>query len=308
MFKKTLVFITVLALADLALVLPAVPGTLPVSVVPDGTLWVVHMDMEKFVTTKVYEFLEKDGRLEVKNRDLTHWLKIDLFKDITGVTVFGLEPGEKQTVFAVAGKFDKARLLTLLDTDEKHQEIPYGGATIHVMEDGQGAFINDGLIVYSESRPAIEKVLDTAAGKAKNFASSKLHSAFKDISSGAFLSGVVKDWRDMAGLGTGVRQSKIADMAKDLLFFAQEKGDRFQVRVQVTADSPESGKNMADIVQGFIALGKMSRGEGHRAIPASLIDGLQIKIEGNVVSLELDMPSREFADMASRGKHLSFFD
>ncbi len=305
MFKKTLIIVTVLAVAALALVLPAWPGTLPVTIIPDGARWVAHLDMEKFVATKLYEYLKRDGRLEIKNRDLDHWLKIDLFKDVTGVTIFGLEPGEKQAVFAVAGKFDKARLLTLLDLDEKHQEIPYGGATILVTKDGQGAFITDGLIVYSESRPAIEKVLDTAAGKAKNFSSSKLHAAFKDLSSGAFLSGVVED---LAGLGMEVRQSKIVDTTKDLLFVAQEKGDRFQVRLQVTADSPESAKNMADIVQGFIALGRMSQGEGHRPIPASLIDGLQIKIDGKVVRLELDMPSREVADLASREKDLSFFD
>ena len=305
MFKKTLIIVTVLALAALALVPPAWPGTLPASIVPDGARWVAHLDMEKFVATKLYEYLKQDGRLEIKNRDLDHWLKIDLFKDVTGVTIFGLEPGEKQAVFAVAGKFDKARILTLLDLDEKHQEIPYGGATILVTGDGQGAFINDGLIVYSESRPAIEKVLDTVAGKAKNFSSSKLHAAFKDLSSGAFLSGVVED---LAGLGLEVKQSKIVDTTKGLLFVAQEKGDSFQVRLQLTADSPESGKNMADIVQGFIALGRMSQGEGHRAIPASLLDGLKIKIEGKVVRLELDMPSREAADLASRGKGMSFFD
>jgi len=305
MFKKTLVSVTVLALAALALALPAWAGTLPVSIIPEGARWVAHLDMEKFVATKFFGYLEKDGRLEIKNRDVSHWLKIDVFKDITGLTIFGLEPGEKQAVFAVAGKFDKARLLTLLDLDEKHQEIPYGGATILVMKDGQGAFVNDGLIVYSESRPAIEKVLDTAAGKAKNFSSSKLHAAFKDLSSGAFLSGVVED---LAGLGMATRQSKIVDTAKGLLFVAREKGDSFQARLQVTADSPESGKNMADIVQGFIALGRMSQGEGHRAIPASLLDGLQIKLEGTVVRLELDMPSREVADLASLGKDLSFFD
>lgn len=305
MFKKTLISVAVLSLASLILVAPGWAGTLPVLIIPDGARWVAHLDMEKFVSTRLYEYLEKDGRLEIKNRDLDHWLKIDIFKDITGLTVFGLGPGEKEAVFAVAGKFDKAHLLDLLGRDEKHQEIPYGGATIHVTEDGQGAFINDGLIVYSESRTALEKVLDTAAGKAKNFGSSKLLVAFKDISSGAFLSGVVED---LAGLRIDVKQSKIIDTAKGLLFVAQEKGDSFQVRVQVTADSLENAKNMADIVQGFIALGKMSQGEGHQAIPASLVNGLQIKMEGKVVRLELAMPSREFADLASRGKDMSFFD
>jgi hypothetical protein len=306
MFKKTLISITVLALAALALVPPAWAGPLPVSIIPDGARWVAHLDMEKFVATKLYEYLKQDGRLEIKNRDLTHWLKIDLFKDVTGLTIFGVEPGDKQAVFAVTGKFDKASILSLLDRDEKHQEVAYGGTTIHVTKDGQGAFINDGLIVYSESRTALEKVLDTAAKKAKDFSSSKLHAAFKDISSGAFLSGVVED---LTGLHIEVKQSKIIDTAKGLFFVAQEKGDSFQARAQVTADSLENAKNMADVVQGFIALGRMSQAEGgDRDIPPSLIDGLQVKMEGKVVRLELNMSSRELADLASRGKHLSFLD
>jgi hypothetical protein len=303
MFKKTLVLAAVLSLA--VLVAPARAGNLPVSIIPDGARWVAHLDMERFVSTKLYEYLREDGRLEIKDRDLDHWLKIDVFKDITGLTVFGMGPGEREVVFAVAGKFDKARLLALLDQDGKHEEIPYGGATIHVTRDGQGAFINDGLIVYSENRTALENVLDTVAGKAKNFSSSKLFAAFKDISSGAFISGVVED---LGGLRLDVKQSKIIDATKGLLFVAEEKGDSFQVRVQVTADSLDSAKNMADIVQGFIALGKLSQNEGHPAIPASLVNGVQIKMDGKVVRLELVMPLREFADLASRGKGMRSFD
>ncbi len=297
MFRKMLILAAVLSLA--VLVQPARAGSLPVSIIPDGARWVAHLDMEKFVSTNLYEYLREDGRLEIKDRDLDSWLKIDIFKDITGLTVFGMGPGEKDVVFAVAGKFDKPRLLALLDKDGKHEEVPYSGATILVTEDGQGAFINDGLIVYSESRAALEKVLDTSAGKAKNFGSSRLLAAFKDMSTGAFISGVVED---LAGLRIDVKQSKIIDATKGLQFVAEEKGGSFQVRVQVTAASLDSAKNMADIVQGFIALGKLSQGEGHRAIPASLVDGVQIKMDGKVVRLELAMPSREFADLASGGK------
>jgi hypothetical protein len=310
MARKILI-ILVLTLAALAFVLPSWAGPVPVSVIPDGTRWIAHLDMQKFVSTQLFQYLEKDGRLEIRDRDLTHRLRIDPFKDITGLTVFGLGQGEKQAVFAVAGRFDKAHLLSLLDLDEKHQEVPYGGFTIYVTSDGHGtshsygAFINDGLIVYAESRTAIERVLDTAGGKEKNFSSSTLAAAFKDLPAGAFLSGVAES---LAGLDKEIRRSKIAEAAKGFLFAAQEKGDNFQVRLQVTTDSPESAKNMADIVQGFIALGRMSRGEGRRGIPASLTSGLQVKMDGNVVRLELEMPSREVADFTSGGRHMGFFD
>lgn len=306
MFKKSILLITILALAALILVVPAWSGTLPTSIIPDGARWVAHLDMEKFITTKLFEYLDKDGKLDIKSRDLNRWFKIDVPKDITGLTVFGLEPGDKQAVFAVAGRFDKARLLTLLDLAEDHTETSYGAYTLYSTgSDEYGAFINDGLIVFSESRPAIEKVLDTAAGKAKNFAASKLSASFKDVSSGAFLSGVVED---LAGLGKEVKQSKFVEKAGQMSFLAQEEKGNLQVRIQVTADSPESAKNMVDIAQGLIALARLGEGDGPKAVPAFLVDGLQVKMEGKTVRLELDVPSREIANMASRGRGLDFFD
>jgi hypothetical protein len=306
MFKKTILLIAALALAALILVVPAWPGTLPTSIVPEGARWVAHLDMEKFVASTLYQYLEKDGKFEIKSRDLNRWFKIDVPKDITGLTIFGLDPGDKQAVFAVAGKFDKAGLLALIALDKEHQEIPYGAYTLYSTgSDEFGAFINDGLIVFSESREAVEKVLDTAAGKTKSFASSKLNAAFKDVSSGTFLSGVVED---LSGLGKEINRSKFVEKASMMFFLAQEKQDNLQVRVQVTADSPENAKNMADMAQGFIALVRLGQGEGPGGIPASLVDGLRVKVEGKTVRLELDMPSQEVANLASRGRGLDLFD
>ena len=306
MFKKTILLIAALVLAALILSVPAWPGTLPTSIVPDGARWVAHLDMEKFIATTLYQYLEKDGKFDIKSRDLNRWFKIDVPKDITGLTIFGLDPGDKQAVFTVAGKFDRAGLLALIALDKEHQETPYGAYTLYSTgSDEYGAFINDGLIVFSENREAIEKVLDTAAGKTKSFASSKLNASFKDVSSGAFLSGVVEN---LSGLGKEINQSKFVEKASMMFFLAQEKQDNLQVRVQVTADTPESAKNMADMAQGLIALVRLGQGEGPGAIPASLVEGLKVKLDGKTVRLELDMPSREVADLASRGRGLDFFD
>jgi len=306
MFKKSVLMIAALALAALIFVVPAWPGTLPTSIVPDGARWVAHLDMEKFIASTLYQYLEKDGKFDIKSRDLNRWFKIDVPKDITGLTIFGLDPGDKQAVFAVAGKFDKAGILAMIALDKEHQETPYGAYTLYSTgSDEYGAFINDGLIVFSENREAIEKVLDTAAGKTKSFASSKLNASFKDVSSGAFLSGVVED---LSGLGKEINQSKFVGKASMMFFLAQEKQDNLQVRVQVTADTPESAKNMADMAQGLIALVRLGQGEGPGAVPASLVEGLKVKLDGKTVRLELDMPSREVANLASHGRGLDFFD
>jgi len=301
--KKTTLLIAALLAIALFWAVPAFPGTVPASVVPDGARWIAHLDMEKFVATSLYGYLDKGGQFEIKSRDINRWLKIDFPKDITGVTVFGFEPGAKgQAVVAVAGKFDKAGLLARIALDEDHSEKPYGAYTVYSTGDeGFGAFVNDGLIVLSESQEALEKVLDTAAGKAKNFAASPLSASLKAVPAGAFLSAVLPD---LSGLGKEINQSKVLDKASGLFFLAQEKQDTLLLRLQLTADSPESAKNMADIAQGLIAMGKLGGTEGEMAKVASLLDGLQVKLDGKVLQLDFERPSKDIADLISQGHGL----
>jgi hypothetical protein len=301
MIKKAAWLTAALIVLALSMALHVWPGTVPASVVPEGARWIAHLDMEKFVATDLFAQLEKDGQIKLNSRDLDRWFKIDLARDITGVTVFGLEGrSDDQAVVAVSGKFDRAGILKWLAREEDHEEIAYGAFTIYANDgDGYGAFVNDNLIVLSESRNAIQKALDAAGGKVKTFASSKLGAAFKEIPAGAFLSGVVED---LTGLGRELNQSKLVERASGLFFLAQEKQSLLHLRLQMAADSPENAKNIADLVQGLIALGRLSGGRGDMARFASLIDGVQVKLDGKTVRLEFEGPSREIAALLSRGR------
>lgn len=300
--KKTALLVAALIAMALFWTVPAFPGTIPSSIVPEGARWVVHLDMEKFVTTGLYGYLNKDGKFEIKSRDLNRWFKIDVPKDVFGVTVFGLGPGDDQIVFAVTGKFDKAGIINLVNLDKEHQETPYGAYTLYSTgSDEYGAFVNDNLIVFSEGRAAIEKVLDTAGGKMKTFAASELNASLKGVPATAFLSGVLPD---LSGLGKEINKSKVLDKASGLFFLAQEKEDILQVRLQVTADSPESAKNMADVAQGFIAMARLGGDQEDMARIAPLLEGLRFNVEGKVFKLEFERPSREIADLLSKGHGL----
>lgn len=297
MIRKTFL-IALLTGSALLLAFPLWSGPIPASIVPEGARWIAHLDMEKFVATDLFKYLDEDGRFEFRVRDVERWLKIDIPRDITGVTLFGLGPDEDDAVFALAGKFDKARLMTLLDLDEDHREYAHGAFTIHSMDDDDfGAFVNDSLIVFSSDRGALGKALDAAGGKVKTFASSKLAAALKEVPAGAFLSGVVED---LSGLGKEINQSKLVEKASGLFFMAQEKQSVFHFRVQMEADTPENSKNIADLVQGLIALGRLSEGRGDMARLASLTARIRVKQDGKTVRLEFEGPSREIADLLSR--------
>jgi hypothetical protein len=84
-----------------------------------------------------------------------------------------------------------------------------------------------------------------------------------------------------------------------LLFTAQEKQDNFQLQVRVSADSPESAQDMADIIKGLIAMAKLGQKDGRETGATSLLLDIQVKLVENTVSLELNRPSREMADILS---------
>jgi hypothetical protein len=298
MKKMTLIAAILVAIA-LFLAVPAFPGTIPSSIVPENARWVAHLDMEKFVATDLYGSLDKSGKIQIKTRDIDRWLKMDLTKDIKDVTLFGLGPDDKDIVVAVAGKLDKAGIIAMIQFDKDHEEIPYGSYTLYSSEgDDYAAFINDNLVVFSESRAAIEKVLDTAGGKAKNFAGTPLNASLKSVPAGAFLGGVLPD---LSGLGKEIGRSKVLEKASGLFFMAQEKGGNLHVSLDVTANSPESAKDMADVAQGLIAMARLGGREGEMAKIASFLDGLQVKLDGKVLRLDFERPSKEIADLISSG-------
>ncbi|MCK7480183.1 MAG: hypothetical protein M0C28_25155 [Candidatus Moduliflexus flocculans] len=67
----------------------------------------------------------------------------------------------------------------------------------------------------------------------------------------------------------------------------------------MNADTPENAKNIADLVQGVMALGRMSGGEGDMAGIATLVDGIQVKLDGKTVRLEFDGASQDVAKLLS---------
>jgi hypothetical protein len=302
MIKKATLIIATLVTLALFLAAPAFSGPIPPKIVPENAKWVVHLDMEKFVATELYGQLDKDGKFEIKSRDLNHWLKMDLAKDIKGVTVFGLGSADENIAFVVEGKLDKAGIIALAEADKDSQKTVYGAYTLYSSgSDEYGAFINDNLLVFSEGRATIEKVLDTVAGKSKDFSGTPLSGSLKDVPAGAFVSGVLPD---LSALGKELGQSKVLDQASGLFFMAQEKTGNMVLRLQVTAASPESAKNMADVVQGLIAMGRLGGNEGEMAKVAPMLDGLQVKLDGKVLRIDFERPSKEIAALLSEHKDI----
>ena len=299
--KRAMIIAAVLIAAALFWSVPAFPGTIPASIVPNGARWIAHFDMEKFVSTSLYGYLDKSGAFQVKADKINGWLKIDIKKDITGLTLFGMgDDKNDQVVVALAGKFDRSAILGQFALQEGHKEIAYGERTIYSTGDDEfGAFVNDRLIVLGDSQAVIQKALDTADSKGRNFTGTALSEALKDVPSGAFLSGAVPN---LSGLGKEIGESKMLEQANGVFFLAQERGDNVLLHLQLTADDAEKAKNIADIIQGLVALGRMSGGQDKMSEMMQLLDGLRVGQDGKIIKLDFERPSKEIADLLTHSK------
>ena len=298
MHKKATLVAAVLVGLALFLAVPAWPGTIPTSLVPEGARWIAHLDMEKFVATDLYGYLEKDGKFQIKSRDLDRWLKMDVPKDIKGVTVFGLGPGDEQIVFAVSGKFDKAGILALVALERSTRRRPT--APIPSTRPGATSTARSSTTTSSSSPRAARRSRRSSTRPAARPRPSP--DPARRLAQGR-ARGRLPQRRFGRPLrpGQGDRPVQARREGRGLFFLAQEKDNLLQLRLQMTADSPENAKNIADLVQGVMALGRLGGGEGDMAGIATLVDGIQVKLDGKTVRLEFDGASQDIAKLLSSG-------
>lgn len=299
-------FLTVL----LVLMLPAgiEAGGVQTSIIPQETQWLLHFDMQRFLATQLSRSLlgDENNKLSQANRKVSEYFKIDLFKDITGITIFGPEKNEKMAVVGIRGNFDKEHIMSLLDKARTHKEISYKKHTIHQWRDSQfGVFADDHLVIFGRDESTIKSVLDVMTGKKKSIARTTLMSALNEIPDDAFIKAVVNDISSLIKDDAKAVLLKQASMA---FFMALEKNGDLKLKLKLTTDSADTAKNIEHVVQGLVSLVKLQQHEGTNP-GKKLLENLKVLLRGNTLQLELSYPSEELVRMFVHEKqslHLSF--
>jgi hypothetical protein len=303
--------LTLLFLVGVVFTLPvsisAQPSSLQTSIIPENVQWVVHLDMKKFTSTRLFDLLiqDKKNRIEEKSLKFAEKFKFNPLKDIMGITVFGFGRGEKNTVLCLRGNFNKDHLLSLLKMNEENKEFSYGTYTIYHWDHAQyGAFADEHLVVVANDEDVIKNVLDVFSGKKKNFSTSNLMLQLKGVPENAFFRAVVDNISHLAGHHGD--ESAILKKTGMAFFIALESNQNLTIKLKLTTNSPETAANVQQIVQGFIALAKLKQKEEEKDPRFSrllkLIDNLKIKLEGNTLYMELTHPSKEIVDLLSHGR------
>lgn len=295
MKKAVIIFVTIILAMFFCCELMA--ASLQKSPIPAEASWVIHIDLEKFLSTQIGEHLvhEEDILgLGKKSGKFYKKYQIDLLEDIDGITVFGLENNEKKIVACLQGDFDRNYLLGLLEEEESHKEIPYGQYTIHNWDKHEyGVFASEHLALMGPSEEAIKLALDVLAGNKADITRSPMNEYIKEIPSNAFMTAMAKD---ISSLAKGKSKVFIIKKTESAMFSLAEIKEYFNIRLNFTVKTLEDAKNMENVLRGLISLANMQLEEMKTGFKVP--EDITIATKGKKVYMEMNYPSKALLDIA----------
>jgi len=270
-----------------ALLAPGISGeSLQTKLIPAEAKWLIHIDVEKFAQTELKLILEEHSKNDFGKEimGIEKMTGIDFFSDISAVTVIGMNQKNEEPIIAFSGKLDKSHLLGLLKEEETPKELNYGDFLIYNWDDnGYGVFADDSLLIFSENRSGLEKVLDTFSGKGKNFSDTPLQNQFKSISPDTFLVASAENISEMLDDDDDDFGALILKKTESAFFSVDEQNSKVRVLLSLQTDSPETAANMESMVTGLKAFLSMN----DKIDPEwDIVKSLTVSTKGTAVQLE----------------------
>ena len=271
--------------------------------------------------------------------DMQTKLGIDLQEDVYSFTVFSLGAGPAKGIHAIIGdrrpevaananpddsvvalvelSADAAESLIehLSEVEEAYKRISIGDYKVHAMiapasdgeEDGEG---ETQLLVYIKSNDdAARKTLiacdnkqllltaiKTLEGAAPNLTSNKDSKLSLKPRSGSLVVLSAGDIHQLTGSNGG---SEIIKVGKAFKLEISEADEIVHLSASMTTKSAELAKNIADAIQGIIAIARMTMQDEDEDLNAllTLAQGLQFSADDKNINVNFEHPARELCEI-----------
>ncbi len=272
------------------------------SILPSDTHWVIHLNMSEFNKTWLKKHLDKQEdflKLHKAEGQLFRYAKINLFEDVSGVTVMGNKRNKHDLVVVATGNFDKNHLLKQLGDERDYGTNRYKKFTIHHWHGSNyGVFAARERVIYSRNEQSLKEVLDLMSGK-RGGAGSKLNHYLSMIPDNAFFSAAVEDLSGMRGRRKF--PSVMLENAGLASFIALERNKDLTLDVLLNAATAETATQIQQMVTGILAVLKM---QDHEKLKGTqkLLNAVEIKTKGTQVRLHFTYPSEELVHILSQRK------
>lgn len=291
----SLIFVTALASGLAA-------GPLQSSHVPENAKWLIHLDVEKLMTTQLGGYVGRtfvDKKLAKPTRDLAQW-GIDFdWRDVESITVFGSDftrNPEQGAVLLIQGSFDIAEAIEVVldriaayggdeQPIEKLQTNPF--PIYSARNEVFGAPYGKGLFLLSKSKADLESARQVLEGKAGSLAQSRRFPHLASDNDEFLVAAVDDGFQGAAKLPPQIGGLKNAESGQ---IKAGEKADKVFIKLSLNTRDAESATRMQQVLQGLLALATLSQ-EANKDL-ATLVEGAKVSGAERTVFLDLEVPSQ----------------
>lgn len=281
--------------------LHSIAGPLQPTHVPDNAKWVIHLDVEKLLTTQLGGYLGRtfmDKQLAKPVRDLEQWgINFD-WRDIEGITAYGTDftkTPDREGVLMVRSSFNFAEAIEVAIDKieayggnerpiEKLQKEPY--AIYSAKGEVFGTAFGKDLFLLSKSRAELEKARGILDGKGPSLAKSKNFPGLAAAEDGFLVAAVAEGFQSSTKLPPQARGLKNAESGQ---LKAGEKADKVFVSLSLNTRDVESATQMQQVLQGLLALAALSQAENKDI--AMLVQSAKVSGAEKTVTVSLSVPA-----------------
>jgi hypothetical protein len=263
---------TVLMVSVLLLAAPAFGGQLVKNQVGAGANWVAHLNFDQLVKSQLGQLIRSELAKEGLEEQLQGFQMIFSFNpidDIRDVTIYGNGSDREKAVALFEGKFDKEKLVAVVQMNPQYKEIKDGDLVVHSWVDENkkdpngpdqrmyGCTYKDNMVVLGAGLEAVKKAVDVLRGSAPS-AGDRVFKQSALNAEGAFLQIAANAVNDLADHRN---EAAIFEKTDELGAAVGENNGIFYVNLSLRAESEEIAQNVKKLLEGIIAFLTLAGGE-----------------------------------------------
>lgn len=301
-------FAVLFVLATLLLASTAWAGPFKAQEVSADAKWVMHIDVEGAIASKMGKLLLGLIEDEADTKELDEvgdMLGMNFRQDIYSASLYGTTFEEKVIVL-LKGNFNKEKILALMDEECDYTQKEYGDHAVYVWNDGgekfNSCFYRKNMIVVSNCTDQMKTALDVLDGKADSMADGgKLD--LNDLPRGALFTGAARGFAKLAGAHGP--EAEVIKKAEKVTFVAGEReGDLFVDATLHTRDS-ETAQQIHDVFRGLLSLGAMlDTQEPELEQLKKILKNLDLEQEGKMIRFRLSQSTEELIKLIENSTEL----
>ena len=282
---------------------------------PGDVVLVIHADVASLMDSELYRSLAERWAQEAmppnaKYQEFVEATGFRLETDLKSLTVgVGQNPGNDSTSFyaLVSGNFDRQKVDAFIQDSGEYERTEVEGLTAFVGTTNQEgvqvettmAWFDDNTLLLA-STPDFGKLVRTFEGRAPNAADSSLSELLSRAKGQLQLALMIPEADEsetgeipgpavVQGFVASMRQSPLGRL--DSILFTLHAGSDLEVILEAAADTPENAAAVYDMLNGYLAMGKMMAAESPEL--GLVLDRLELDREEAVVSLSVSMTGDE---------------